>query len=179
MANVKEMDKTTEMQERMKKMKEWGTPGAPHRMLAKLAGKWKSTVRSWVDPSKPALVETGTNEQKSILEGHYLQQMETGTMGGVPYSGLGITGYDNQAGKYFMTWMDSMSTGMMLFEGEATADGKTITLGSDFNDPVSGHVTNRAVLQILDDNNYTFDMFRTDKTGTEQKVMEITYTRAK
>jgi hypothetical protein len=32
---------------------------------------------------------------------------------GMPFEGLGYTGYDNVKKQYFGTWIDSMSTGIM------------------------------------------------------------------
>ena len=35
----------------------------------------------------------------------------------------------------------------------------------------------RSVTQIMDDNTQAFEMYGTDKSGREEKMMEITYTR--
>ena len=56
-----------------------------------------------------------------------------------------LSGYDNHTRKYVSTWMDSMSTGIMVFEGTAGADGKTITQTADYDDPVQGPMQWRSV----------------------------------
>jgi len=38
-------------------------------------------------------------------------------------------------------------------------------------------MTYRAVTRFIDANSYTFEMFGTDKSGKEVKMMETTYTR--
>ena len=81
---------------------------------------------------------TGTCEQKMILDGRYLQQEYTGEM-------MGSTVYRHQHHwvrqpyqEVCVTWIDSMSTGIYYFEGTASADGKTITQESSYDDPVRG-----------------------------------------
>jgi hypothetical protein len=120
---------------------------------------------------------TGTSEQKMLLGGRYLQQEFSGEMMGSPYNGIGFTGYDNHTRKYVSTWMDSMSTGLMYFEGTAGADGKTITQTARYDDPVQGPMQWRTVTRIVDDNTFLFEMYSTGKSGKEVKMMEITYTR--
>ena len=51
-------------------------------------------------------------------------------MMGQPFTGIGVTGYDNHAKKYLSTWIDSMGTGIFSMEGTASMDGETITLNS-------------------------------------------------
>ena len=43
---------------------------------------------------------------------------------GIPYRGHGMTGFDNVTDKYWSTWNDSMSTGIMVTEGTCDAQGK-------------------------------------------------------
>ncbi len=179
MANVTEQEKTSEVQEKMKIMQQLGTPGMQHKQLAKLAGTWKSKMKSWMEPGKAPIESAGTNVQEMILDGRYLQSTETGLMGGAPFTGIGVTGFNNATKKFFETWMDSMSTGVALFEGTSSADGKTMTMESHMDHPAMGPVTMRTVTKLLDDDHYTFEMFNTDKSGKEQKTMEITYSRVK
>jgi hypothetical protein len=153
-----------------------GTPGAPHKLLAGMAGSWSTRIKTWMGPDSPPMESRGTSEQKMLLGGRFLQQEFTSEMMG-GYSGIGFTGYDNHTKKYVSTWMDSMSTGIMVFEGTAGADGKTITQTSQFDDPVRGPMQWRTVTRIVDDNTFLFEMYGTVKRGKEEKMMEITYTR--
>lgn len=95
-------------------------------------------------------------------------------MMGSPFTGIGVTGYDNHTKKYVSTWMDSMSTTILVFEGTASTDGKTITQESHYDTPFKGPLTWRSVTEIVDDNTWSFEMFGTDKDGKEEKIMEIT-----
>jgi hypothetical protein len=98
-------------------------------------------------------------------------------MMGSPFTGVGVTGYDNHTEKFVSTWMDSMSTGIYFFEGTGSADGKSFTQESQYDDPVQGPTKWRAVTRIVDDNTFVFEMYGTHKKSKEAKMMEMTYTR--
>ncbi|HTZ39712.1 MAG TPA: DUF1579 domain-containing protein [Syntrophales bacterium] len=169
--------KEGKMDQAMEVYRKLGTPGAPHKLLAGMAGSWTARTLSWMEPGTPPVEWMGTSEQKMVLGGRYLQQEFKGEMMGSPFSGIGFTGYDNQTRKYVSTWMDSMSTGIMYFEGTAGADDKTITQTAQFDDPVRGPMQWRSVTKMVDDNTVQFDMYGKEKGGKEEKMMAITYTR--
>jgi hypothetical protein len=98
-------------------------------------------------------------------------------MMGNPFTGIGVTGYDNHTQKYVSTWIDSMGTAIPFFEGTGSADGKTITQEACYEDPIKGPMKWGSVTRIVDDNTHVFEMYGTDKSGKEEKMMEITYTR--
>lgn len=166
-----------DMQEIMEIYKKVGTPGEPHKLLAKLEGSWTTRTRGWMEPDKPPVVSSGTCEQKLILDGHYLQQVYTGDMMGQPFTGINLLGYDNQSGKFESVWLDSMSTGIFYFVGPESADGKTITQECSYDDPIKGPSVWRSVTRIKDDNTLEFEMFITPKGGKEEKMMEMTVAR--
>jgi hypothetical protein len=166
-----------DMQTMMEVYTKLATPGEPHKALASMAGRWNTKIRSWMEPDKPPMESTGTSEQKMILGGRFLQQEFHGEMMGSPFTGIGVTGYDNHTQKYVSTWIDSMGTAILFFEGTGSADGKTITQECGYDDPIKGPIKWRSVTRIVDDNNHVFEMYGTDKSNKEEKMMEITYTR--
>ena len=153
------------------------TPGGPHKLLASMAGSWLTKTKCWMEPNTSPVESTGTCEQKMLLDGRFLQQEFTGEMMGSPFTGIGITGFDNHTKKYVSTWMDSMGTAIYFFEGTAGAGGRTITQESSYDDPVRGPIKWRAVTRIVDDNTHLFEMYTTGEGSKEEKMMEITYTR--
>jgi hypothetical protein len=157
--------------------KQLATPGEPHKLLASLAGSWTTTTKEWMEPGKPPTESTGSAEMKMLLDGRFLQQDYNSVMMGQPYSGIGLSAYDNLRKRYVSTWIDSMGTGIFVMEGTASADGKTITLRGQHNEPGGGVMTHRAIWKIADNHNQTFEMYGTHKHGKEMKMMEITYTR--
>ena len=175
-AAVKEEGKM-DMQAAMEVYKKLAIPSAPHKLLAKMAGSWITKSKGWMDPSEPPMESEGTCEQKMILGDRYLYQEFSGDMMGTPFKGIGMVGYDNHTKKYVSTWMDDMSTGIYYFEGTASKDGKTITQTCDYDDPVQGPMTWRAVSRYVDDDHMEFEMYGIDESGNENKMMEMTYTR--
>jgi hypothetical protein len=174
---AKHEDKKIDLKEVMEIYRKVGTPGAPHKLLAKLEGSWTTRSRGWVEPDKPPRESLGTSEQKLILGGHYLRQEYSGDMMGVPFTGINILGYNNHTNKYESIWIDSMNTAIYYFVGTASADGRTITQECRYDDPVRGPSVWRSVTKIKDDNTQEFEMFVTPEGGKEEKMMEMTVTR--
>lgn len=177
MATERKQEVMTDTQGMMDVYKKLAIPGTPHKLLASLAGSWNTRNKWWMEPGKPPDESTGTCVRKMLLGGRYLQEEFNSEMMGSPFTGIGVTGYDNHTKKYVSTWMDTMSTGIYFFEGTASADGKTITLESRYNDPVKGPMKWRSVLRIVDNNTQVSEMYGTDKSGKEEKMGETTYTR--
>ena len=44
-----------DMESMMKVYKKLGTPGAPHKRLAGLAGNWITKTRAWMESDKPPM----------------------------------------------------------------------------------------------------------------------------
>lgn len=177
MAKDKKQAKQMDPQAMREMYQKLATPGEPHKQFESLAGSWTTTTKEWMEPGKPPTASTGIAEMKMLLDGRFLQQDFTSEMMGQPYTGMGITGYDNLRKKYVSIWLDTMSTGPFMMEGTANVDGKTITLKGQHAEPGGGHMTHRAIWKIVDNNTQTFDMYGTHQGGKEMKEMEITYTR--
>ena len=177
MAKEKKQEGQTDPQAMMEMYKKLATPGEPHKQLASLAGRWTTKTKEWMEPGKPPTEATGTAEMRMVLDGRFLQQEDSSTMMGQPYSGIGTTAYDNMRKKYVTTWIDTMGTGIFTMEGTGTPDSKTITMKGQHAKPDGGQMTHRAVWKIVDDNTQIFEMYGTHDHGKEMKMMEITYSR--
>ena len=173
---VADEQKPPDMKAMMEKMEKAGTPGEPHKRLASMEGDWNTKTKSWAEPNKPPMETAGTCEQKMIMDGRFLKQKCKGEMMGKQFEGMGITGYDNETKKFTSTWMDNMSTTLHVMEGTAT-DANTVTQQGEFVCPMRGPMKLRSVMKIVDNNTNIFEMYGTDKSGQEMKMMEITYTR--
>lgn len=161
----------------MQAYQEAGTPGAPHAQLAEMAGTYDLSIRSWNAPGAPPTVETGTATRSMILGGRVMVEDLESQMFGQPFTGHGMNGYDNVSGKHWSTWNDSMSTGVMVSEGDCTAEGACTFTGS-WNDPVTkGKINARMTTRWTSPDVQLFEMFAPGPDGKEAKVMEITYTR--
>jgi Protein of unknown function (DUF1579) len=154
------------------------TPGPQHAQLAKGAGDFKVTVKTWMDPSAPPQVTTGTSHREMTMGGRFLVEHVKGEMMGMPFEGSGTTGYDNAKGTYWSTWNDSMGTGVELSEGSAGADGKVTFIGSYFDPMTHQDQTNKSVIWWEGDDTQKMEML--GKHGDDWvKMMELTFERVK
>ena len=154
------------------------TPGPEHQSLAKLAGNWKLDVTAWMSPGAPPEKSTSTAKFETLLGGRYLQQTVSGTMGGQPFEGIGLEGFDNVSKERWGTWIDNMGTGTMLSHGKCAAGAKICTMTGTMNDPLTGKPCSiREVMTMTGDNTFTFDMYGPDPAGKEVHMMQILYTR--
>lgn len=166
----------------MKKMMEYSTPGDPHKVLEKLAGKWNYTSTFWETAESKPQISKGVSILKMILGGRFLQQEFKGVAMGMPFQGLGLTGYDNIKKQYDGIWIDSMGTGIMKSTG--TFDEKTQTLSDKgtFTCPAAPNnvAESRSEWKIIDRNNSVFSMYgKGMENKAEFKMMEIVYKRSK
>jgi hypothetical protein len=170
---------TAQQKEMMEKMAKAATPGPQHEMLKKLAGDWNAKVKFQMDPSQPWQESASTSTVTSLMDGRYSQEVVSGTMMGQPFSGQGLTGYDNVMGRFVSTWIDNMGTGIMTSTGTADASGKVITWIASMSDPITGKTTKeRMVTTIVDDDHHTMEMWSTPPGAKkEMKTMVIEYSR--
>lgn len=162
----------------MEKYMKAAEPGAAHKEMAKLVGKWKLEVTSWPAPGAPPHKSAATAEFKTLMGGRYLQEEVHGDMGGTPFAGMGVSGYDNVTRERFLTWIDSMTTGPMVMRGKCAADAKKCTIKGPASDPIAGkRVTMTQTTTMVDDNKFTFEIHGPGPRGKVFKMLEIVYTR--
>jgi hypothetical protein len=154
-----------------------GTPGKQHAELAKAAGDYTLSIRSWERPDAAPSEDRGTATRKMALDGRVLVETMQATMHGQRFNGHGMTGYDNVSGKWWSTWNDSMSTGVMVSQGDCDDHGACTFHGS-WNDPVTkGKVDARMQNRWIKPGVEVFTMYAPGQDGKEYKMMEMTYTR--
>jgi hypothetical protein len=154
-----------------------GTPGPQHAALAEHAGTYDMKIRSWETPGAPPTEETGIATRSMALGGRVMVEEVQSKMHGQPFTGHGMEGYDNVSGKYWSTWNDSMSTGVMVSEGTCDAQNACTFTGS-WNDPVTkGKTTARMTTKWLSPTVEQFEMYGPGQDGKETKMMEMTYTK--
>ena len=168
---------TPEQQAEMDAYIKAGTPGPVHADLAKSAGAYDLSIKSWHAPGTEPVIEKGTATRTMVLGGRVLVEDMSASMMGQPFNGHGMHGYDNVTGKHWSTWNDSMSTGLMTSEGSCDADHACTFTGS-WVDPVKKtRVTARMTTRRTSPTTEVFDMYGPAPDGKEFKMMEITYTK--
>ena len=154
-----------------------GALGPQHEFMATLAGTFDVAIKSWMDPAAPPMESKGTAVRTLQMGGRILQEDFQGDMMGTPFTGLSRGGYDNVSGKWWSTWTDSMSTGIMVSKGECD-ESNTCTYIGTYNDPVKGGpVTSRYEIKTISPDEQHFEMYGAGRDGTEVKMMEMVYTR--
>lgn len=168
---------SAEEQAAMEAMMKAASPGDMHKKLAPMVGTFNVTVKSFMAPGAPPMESTGTSENSWVLGGRWVEQKFTGSFMGMPFNGIGYTGYDNMKKQYVGTWMDSMSTSMMSSTG-TSADGKSYEFSSSMDDPMSGKTMPvKEKVTVVDNNNHVMEMWTPGPDGKMFKMMEITYKR--
>lgn len=169
---------TPEQQAQMAAFMKAMTPGAPHQHLTKMAGTWEGTVTLWEDPTQPPTVSQARAERTVGLGGRVLIDHWNGVMMGMPFEGMGMTGFDNVSGKWWGTWSDNFGTGVMTGEGTCAADMKSCTFSMSSYDPMTGKpAKNRQVTSWPSTDEERMQMFMAGPDGKEWKAMEIAIRR--
>lgn len=176
-----------EMKKMMAQMMELGKPGENHKLLAELAGSWTYTMKMMMDPSTGKPSESkGTATRKAMFDGRYFTFDVSGKFqmpgkDGKPmdmnFKGMAIEGYDNVKKKFFSSWIDNMSTMMMVSEGTYDAASKTFTYMAECEMMPGVKTKMREVIKVVDKDHHNFEMYEDRGTG-ETKTMEIAYTRS-
>jgi hypothetical protein len=142
-----------------------------------MAGEFSLTVKSYHEPGAAPEVSTGTATRKLILGGRYLDEAVQATMMGQQFEGRGVSGYDNVSGEWWGTWIDSMSTGVMVSHGEWDEAAGVGSFTGTYNDAVTGKVkTSRMTTRRLPNGDEVMEMYMMTPDG-EAKAMEILYKR--
>jgi hypothetical protein len=170
-----------EEQKMMKLWQKYAAPGENHKYLEYFVGDWEVNVKMWMNPGAEPEVSKGENTAKMILGGRFLKLYYKGTMMGMPFEGISITGYDNYKKEYVTMWLDNAGTGIYQTSGTLDKASKIRTETGLWDDFMTGGKSKvKWVTKIIDDNKYRFDMYGEDpKTGKEFKSGQIIYTRKK
>ncbi len=164
----------------MEAMTKAGTPGDAQKKLDGMVGTWDTKVTMWMMPGTDPMTSTGTSTNAWVMGGRYLEQRFKGDFAGMPFEGLGFTGYDNVKKQYWGTWMDSMSTAMMISVGSVSSDGKSWDFTATMADPMTGKdSTVKEKVTIVDADHHLMEMWGPGPDGKMFKTMEIAYARKK
>lgn len=105
------------------------TPGEAHEHLARRAGVWDLTTRTWSEETVEPVVTRATAHRRMILGGRYLEERVEAEVLDAPFEGFGVTGYDNVRGRWWSTWMDTMSTAPVHTVSRGSAGGDEVEEG--------------------------------------------------
>lgn len=149
-------------------------PGPEHAALKKnLEGTWDAVMDTGGQKTKTKAV------YKSICGGMWLESDFEGDLGGIPFQGHGLDGYDQTKKKHVSIWVDSMSSAPMQLEGDYNEASKTLTMTGESTGPDGSPHKVKTVTETKDKDHFTFKMFMVQADGSEQLMFTIEYTRRK
>lgn len=156
------------------------TPGPQHAMLASSAGTWNVAMTMWMEPGAPPTEGTGVAVRTAILGDRTVREDFTSEFMGMPFEGMALTGYDNVTQRYWSTWTDNMSTGLMHMTGTASDDGSTMSFAGEHADPMGGGMISMRIETVNEGADREVHTFYEKKGDEEERVsMKMVYTRAK
>jgi len=156
------------------------TPGPVHAFLADKAGAWTVTTTMWPAPGAEPVVSTMTAKSEMVLGGRYLKEEFAGEVFGLPFTGIGYTGYDNTTGTITATWIDNMSTATMVMTGKYAQAGDPLEVAGRMIDPATGgEVFMRSVSTWQSHDRGHVDYYAVMGGMGEVKTMAMDYQRVK
>jgi hypothetical protein len=148
-------------------------PGPEHeRLKEKFVGDWDVTVALGGMELKAAAT------YKMDLGGFWLIEHFRGDFGGQKFEGRGTRGYDPAKKKHTAAWIDSMSPGLIVLEGNFDKDGKTLTETGEGPGPDGKLTRLKSVYEFPDKDTIVFRMYSVGG-GKDQEMMKLTYKRKK
>lgn len=162
-----------------KTMAEAGKPGAEHKKLDALAGKWTYTGKCWMIPGQEPIEIRGTAERKWILNGLFLEERMSGTgfADGSTFESFGLLGFDKHAKKFTYTFACNMGTASSNGVG-AEKGGKLVFESTCYCPLEQKEITARDEIRFEGKDKVVMESFKLDG-GKPVKMMEIVAVRQK
>ncbi len=169
--------KAMSQEEMMAQWQAASTPSAGHARLMPMVGTWKAKTSFTMAPGAPPETHGGTSVHRLVLGGRYLEQTYKGLSMGMPFEGIGYTGYDNAQRKYVGTWMDTFGTGFMTSIGTGQPADDRIDFVAEAIEPSGAKKVFDAIIRIKDHSHHSYEMWTKGPDGKKYRVMLIEYER--
>jgi hypothetical protein len=162
-------------------MAQWqaaSTPAHGHKRLEPMVGTFNAVTEFVMAPGTPPQTHEGTSENTLVLGGRYLRQTYRGTALGMPFEGIGYTGYDNPGKRYVGTWMDTFGTGLMNSLGTGRPTDSKLTFAAEAIEPSGRKVHFDCIVTIKDKDRHSYEMWTKAPNGKRFRTMKVDYVRA-
>lgn len=161
-------------------MQQWQTamtPSEGHARLMPMVGTWRAKTTFTMAPGAPEQVSDGTSVHRLVLGGRYLEQIYKGMSMGMPFEGMGFTGFDNVQKCYVGTWMDTFGTGMMRSVSTGRPTDEKIDFVCEAIEPSGQERIFDATVRIKGHDRHSYEMWTKGPNGKPYRVMLIEYER--
>lgn len=152
----------------------------PHRLLARLHGRWTGTARTWFEPGKLADTQPIKAAIRPILEGRFALLTYTSKLVGTKMLGHAKIGHDLSRGKFVMSWADSAHNGtniMSLLQDRETLP-REFSLRGSYADPSGGPDWGwRIVFKLSSPRRLFITHYNILPTGQEAMAVEMVLSR--
>jgi hypothetical protein len=163
----------------VEKMVQYAMPGERHKLLDRMAGRWKIKVEYRMSADAPVVESEGTCERKWILDGRFLLEEFDGGDLALPFKGMAIYGYDAYEQKYTSVWVDSLNTSITTNMGVCKDSCDVIEFVGTHGDAWSGtKKKTRGVTRFVSEKEHLLELHEPGADGQEYLVLKIVYSRA-
>jgi hypothetical protein len=161
-------------------MPEMPKPEKEHEFLKKFEGTWESVNQMRMAGDQKWMESKSADTSRMIGDFWLITESKGDMMPGMPFEGLGSTGYDKYKKKYVSTWVDSINPTLNVGEGTLDAAGKVMTTTMQGTDCESGKpCTMRMTQEFKDNDTLVWSMYMKGKDGQEFEAMKAVSKRKK
>jgi Protein of unknown function (DUF1579) len=159
---------------------EMPAPQKEHQWLNQLVGEWDTEGEIYMEPGKPPLKSTGT-ENARMLGGFWLVCDVNGEFMQMAMEARLTLGYDPEKKKYVGTWVDSMTSYLWNYDGSLDESGKILTLNTEGPCPQrGGQMTEfKEVIEIKNKDERVFSSSMQEEDGKWTTLVKVHYHRKK
>ncbi len=152
------------------------TPSEGHARLMPMVGTWHATTTFKMASDAPEQVSDGSSIHRLVLGGRFLEQIYKGTSMGMPFEGIGFTGFDNVRQRYVGMWMDTFGTGIMNSISTGKPTDKRIDFTCEAIEPSGQKRIFEAIVRINGHEHHSYEMWTKGDKGM-YRVMLVEYER--
>jgi hypothetical protein len=154
-------------------------PGSGQKYLERMVDQWE--VQKTFYPREGEPVRTsGRCRQVMVQNGRFLQSDFVFGQGGQESTGMGLIGYEPEAGRFTSVWIDSRQTRMSLRYSRQPFDGEKIMLYSGTLETSKTDTRSSRTISILEDkdNRLVHRQYAIGPNGDERLMMELVLIRS-
>lgn len=142
-----------------------------------LEGSWNVKGKAQPASNLPIVEISGTSTIQPILQGGFMQEHLEAEAMGMPYSGVGILGYDRVGNRLNALWVDSFGA-LIKTSGHYDSEKRVHSLVGEAQDAMSEQPRRvKQVSRVLEGDRHVFEIYELSPAGDERLVIELFYER--